>query len=75
MRLEGARLFGRQIGFWARKARIGEKHRTEVTEVTERGSGVGGLKAFGGQIGFWGGQTRFGESIARRSRKSSLRRS
>jgi hypothetical protein len=27
--------FGGKRGFWAGKTRIGEEHRTEVTEVTE----------------------------------------
>jgi hypothetical protein len=55
---------------WAGKTRIGGKHRTEVTEVTEGGLEVRRRNAPGGQHGFWAGKTRIGESIAQRSWRS-----
>jgi len=57
----GGRFFGGQFGFWARKTRIREEHRTEVTEVTEGGLRRDGGRFFGGQFGFWARKTRFGE--------------
>jgi hypothetical protein len=35
----GSTVFGGQHGFWAGKTRVGGKHRTEVTEVTEGDGG------------------------------------
>jgi hypothetical protein len=52
--------FGGQHGFWAGKTRIGEKHRTEVTE---EGFEVRRATLFVGQHGFWAGKTRTGESL------------
>ncbi len=45
------------------------KHRTEVTEATEGGIGVGAKTARGGHHGLRGRNTRTGKSIAQRSRR------
>ena len=60
--------FGGRLGFWAGKARVRGEHRTEVTEVTEGGSGSGRLLV----DGLASGRERrvSGESIAQRSRRS-----
>jgi hypothetical protein len=44
------------LAFGLERGAIGEKHRTEVTEVTEGELRMDGEWLFGGQHGFWAGK-------------------
>jgi hypothetical protein len=63
---------GGQHGFWTGKTRFGEKHRTEVTEVTEGGIEVGEISTL--RTAWLAGEKRRerGESIAQRSQRGEL---